>query len=159
MDAPSASGADAGRRAFGPPGRRSRVDFAGPPGYRETLTVKPLARYKAALAALGIALPAASLAEKVAGAVLPDGARPVAENRYRAERTYEETLRFYKSVYPPTRYPTKTIASLPGVRAVHIDNPEARPGTWEGLNVYEAHGETRVFVLVTPVGGKRAPGK
>jgi hypothetical protein len=29
-------------------------------------------------------------------------------------------------------------------------NPDARPGTWEGLNVYEIKGETRVFVLVKP---------
>jgi len=121
--------------------------------------VKPLARYKAALAALAVTVPTLGWGDKVAGAVLPDGARWVSENRYRADRTYEETLKFYRSVYPPARYPTKTIASLPGVRAVHIDNPEARPGTWEGLNVYEAHGETKVFVLVTPPGGKRAPPK
>jgi len=121
--------------------------------------VKPLASYKAALAALVLAVPAVGRGEKAAGAVLPDGARWVAENRYRADRTYEETLKFYRSVYPPARYPTKSIASLPGVRAVHIENPDARPGAWEGLNVYEAHGETKVFVLVTPPGGKRAPGK
>jgi len=121
--------------------------------------VKGLTRYKAALAALALVLPSGGRADKVAGAILPDGARLVAENRYRLEKSYEENLKFYKSVYPPARYPTKTIANLTGVRAIHIENPEARPGSWEGLNIYETHGETRVFVLVSPVGGKKAPGK
>ena len=38
----------------------------------------------------------------------------------------------------------------PGIKAVHITNPEAKPGGWDGLNVYELRGETRVFVLVSP---------
>lgn len=109
--------------------------------------MRPLARYKAALAAVALALPALA-AEKVAGAVLPDDARQVAENRYRVDKSYEETLRYFRSVYPPARFPRKPIASLPGVKAVHIANPDARPGSWEGMNVYELKGETRVFVLV-----------
>lgn len=139
--------------------RRPFVDFGPARGYRETLTVKGLASYKAALAALALVLPSGGRADRVAGAVVPDGAKPVAENRYRLERSYEETLKFYKSVYPPARYPTKSVANLPGVRAVHIDNPEARPGSWEGLNIYEAHGETKVFVLVSPAGGRKGPGR
>ncbi len=105
------------------------------------------ARYKAALAAVFLALPALA-AEKVAGAVLPDDARQVGENRYRVDRSYEEALRFYRSVYPPGKFPRKPIASLPGVKAMHIANPDARAGGWEGMNVYELNGETRVFVLV-----------
>lgn len=105
------------------------------------------ARYKAALVAAFLTLPALA-AEKVAGAVLPDDARQVAENRYRVDRSYEETLKFFRSVYPPARYPRKPIASLPGVKAVHIANPEARAGSWEGMNVYELKGETRVYLLV-----------
>lgn len=109
--------------------------------------MSPPARYKAALAAAFLALPALA-AERVAGAVLPDGARQVAENRYRVDRSYEETLKFLRSVYPPARFPRKSIASQPGVKAVHIVNPEARAGSWEGMNVYELKGETRIFVLV-----------
>jgi hypothetical protein len=101
----------------------------------------------------------AGRAEKVAGAILPDEVRKVGENRYRVDRTYEDTLRFYRSAYPPARYPRKTIASVPGVRATHIENPELRPGAWDGLNVYETRGETRVFVLVAPEGGRKAAGK
>jgi hypothetical protein len=123
------------------------------------LTVDSLARYKAPLAALILLLPMAGRAEKVAGAILPDEIRKVAENRYRVDRSYEETLKFLKAAYPPARYPRRSIASLPGVRAVHIENPEARPGTWDGLNVYEAKGETRIFVLVSPDGAKKQRGK
>ena len=113
------------------------------------------ARYKAALAAAALAAAGATRAERVAGAALPDDARQVEPGRYRVGRSYEDALKFFKAVYPPGRFPRKPIANQPGIRAVHIQNPEARPGTWEGLNVYEIRGETRVFVLVTP--GKEAP--
>ena len=109
-----------------------------------------LARYKAALAGLFLAWPASSLAEKVAGAIIPDESRQVAERRYRIDKSYEETLKFFRSVYPPGKYPRKPIVNQPGIRAVHIDNPEAKPGGWEGLNVYELRGETRVYVLLAP---------
>jgi hypothetical protein len=74
----------------------------------------------------------AGRAEKVAGAILPDEVRKVGENRYRVDRTYEDTLRFYRSAYPPARYPRKTIASVPGVRATHIENPSCGPGRGTG---------------------------
>jgi hypothetical protein len=119
--------------------------------------VLPFARHKAALAAALLAAPGTGLAQRVAGALLPDGARAVGEGRYRVDKSYEDTLRFFKSVYPPGRYPRKPVANQPGIRAIHIENPEARPGTWEGLNVYELRGETRVFVLVAPPEEKRKP--
>jgi hypothetical protein len=107
--------------------------------------------YKAALVAVLWAVPVLASAERVAGALLPDEARPVEPHRYRVEKTYDETLKFFRSVYPPAKYPRRTIVNQPGIKAVHIENPEkARPGSWEGLNVYELQGETRVFVLVAP---------
>ena len=107
-----------------------------------------LPRYKAALAAVLLTLPGAALAERVAGAILPDDAVKVAENRYTVPRSYDETLKFYRSVYTPAKYRRRPIADLPSVKAVHIENPDARPGQWEGMNVYELRGETRLFVLV-----------
>ena len=104
-------------------------------------------RYKAALAAFLVAVPGAVLAETVAGATLPDDAVKVGENRYRVARTYDETVKFYRQVYGP-KYRRRPIADLPSVKAVHIENPDAKPGRWEGLNVYELKGETRVFVVV-----------
>jgi len=119
--------------------------------------VHRVSRYKAALAALFLAAPGLALAaEKVAGASLPDEARMVEPNRYRIDRSYDDTLKFFRAVYPPARYPRKIIANQPGLKAVHIENPEARPGGWDGLNVYDIRGETRVFVLTTP-GKKEAP--
>lgn len=112
------------------------------------MTVHPLARYKAAFAAMILAVPAAGHAERVAGATLPDGAKQVGEHRYRVDKNYEETLKYFRAVYPPAKYPRQLIANQPGIKAVHIENPEAKPGSWDGLNVYELDGETRVFVLV-----------
>lgn len=105
-------------------------------------------RYKAALAALLAALPGLALAEKVAGATLPEDARRIGENRYQVERKYEDLLKFFRTTYPPAKYPRRPIADQPGVKAVHIENPEAKPGSWEGLNVYELKGESRIFVLL-----------
>ncbi len=107
-----------------------------------------LDRYKRALVAVFVAVPVLALAEvKVAGAVLPDGAEKVAENRYRGPKTYDETLKFYRQTYGG-RYTRRAITDQPTVKAVHIENPDAKPGQWEGLNVYEVKGEVRVFVLV-----------
>ena len=121
---------------------------------RPPLTAARGLRYMAALAAVLLAAPGLVRAERVAGALLPDGAKPVEPRRYRVEKSYEETLNHFKSVYPPARYPRQVIVNQPGIKAVHIANPDAKPGGWEGLNVYELKGETRVFVLVAPEGEK-----
>ncbi len=108
----------------------------------------PVPRYKAALAAMFLLLPGLALAaEKAGGAIVPDDAARIGENRFRSPRGFEETLKFYRGVYGP-RYIRRPIANTPAVKAVHIDNPDARPGQWEGLNVYELKNETRIFVLV-----------
>lgn len=120
---------------------------------RTPLTMARPYRYMAALAVL---LSSASVrAERVAGALLPDEARVIEPNRYRIEKSYEDTLKFFKNVYPVARYPRRIIVNQPGLRAVHIDNPDARPNGWDGINVYELGGETRVFVLVLPADKER----
>jgi hypothetical protein len=116
-------------------------------------------RYKAALAVFLFAAPAVARAERVAGALLPDGARRIEVNRYHVEKNYEDTLKFFRTVYPPAKYPRRPIVNQPGIKAVHIDNPGTRPGSWDGLNVYELRGETRVFVLVAPAGEKEKQGR
>jgi hypothetical protein len=118
-----------------------------------------LARYKAALAGLFLAWPGLGLAEKVAGATIPDESRQVGERRYRINKSYEDALKYFRTVYPPGKYPRKPIAYHPGIKAVHIGNPEAKPGSWDGLNVYELNGETRVYVLLAPVDPKKPPKK
>ena len=92
-------------------------------------------------------LPGLALAEKVGGAILPDESVKIGENRYRSPKSYDETLKFFRGVYG-TRFTRRPIADTPSVKAVHIENPDAKPGQWEGLNVYELKNETRIFVLV-----------
>jgi hypothetical protein len=114
----------------------------------------PLPGYKAAALAVALlAVPGSALAEKkVAGAVLPEEAEKIGENRFRVPKTYDEVLKFFRTVYAPGRYARRPIADTPSVKAVHIENPEAKPGQWDGLNVYELknENETRIFVLVKP---------
>ena len=76
-----------------------------------------------------------------------DDAKPVGENRFRLGRDWESVLKYYRTTYS-ARYTRRPIADQPGVKAVHIANPDAKPGQWEGLNVYELKGEVRIFVLV-----------
>ncbi|MHB1844576.1 MAG: hypothetical protein ACYCWW_07055 [Deltaproteobacteria bacterium] len=88
-----------------------------------------------------------ALAEKTShGALLPPGAREVGQDRFRSPEVYQDTLKFYAKTYSAEHFPRSLIADLPGVRAEHIANPSRREG-WEGLNVYELNGETRIFVL------------
>ncbi|MBU8898227.1 hypothetical protein DRW03_00805 [Corallococcus sp. H22C18031201] len=85
-------------------------------------------------------------AEVVSGAQLPDGSQKVGENRYRAPRDFDATLDYYKSVYPASSYPRKSIVNQPGVKAVHISNPTGK--NFEGLNIYEANNEeVRIYVV------------
>ncbi len=111
-----------------------------------------LPRYKAAaLAAALLAWPGTAWAEKkVAGAILPEESERIGENRFRVAKGYDEVLKFFRAVYGPAKYPRRPITDTPAVKAVHIDNPDAKPGQWDGLNVYELKNETRIFVLVKP---------
>ena len=89
------------------------------------------------------ALPA--FAENVLGAQLPDEARKVAELRYRTSKDWDDTLKYFKNVYPKDKYPRRDIIAQPGIRAVHITNPGGKG--WEGLNIYQANEEVRIYVV------------
>jgi hypothetical protein len=112
------------------------------------LTVRRFSRYKPAVVASLLLLgPGLASALTVAGATLPDDAKQVSENRFRLGRDWESVLKHYRTTYS-ARYTRRPIADQPGVKAIHIANPDAKPGQWEGLNVYELKGEVRIFVLV-----------
>jgi hypothetical protein len=84
---------------------------------------------------------------KARGFSLPDGAVKVDDDRYRLPQPWEDAVRWYRSVYPPAKYPRSTLRNQSGIRAIHIANPAAS-AEWEGANLYEtAKGEVRVFVL------------
>lgn len=83
--------------------------------------------------------------ERVLGAVLPANARKVAELRYRVTENWENIHKFYNTIYPRKNFPWKNVVNQPGVKAFHIVNPSGKG--WEGLNVYEANDEIRVYVV------------
>jgi hypothetical protein len=86
-----------------------------------------------------------AVAEVVSGAQIPDGARKVGENRYRAPGDFEKTLEYYKVVYPVSAFPRRAIVNQPGVKAVHIVNPSGK--NFEGVNIYEANDEVRIYIV------------
>jgi hypothetical protein len=120
-------------------------------------------RYKAALFALGsllLAAPPAFAGNPVArGALLPPGSQQVGEDRYKSPSNYADTLTFYSKQYKGN--PRKPIVNQPGIRGIHLVN-DGR-GDWEGLNIYELDGETKIFVVprdpaVRPDAGKEKGG-
>ena len=84
-------------------------------------------------------------ADVINGAQLPDGVQKVGENRYRAPGNFDRTMDYYKSTYPASAYPRRMIVNQPGVKAVHIVNPSGKK--FEGLNIYEANDEVRIYVV------------
>jgi hypothetical protein len=93
-----------------------------------------------------LSIAAVAWGEVVGGVQLPNGVQKVGADRYRAPENFEDTLKYFRTVYPPDRYPRKPIVNQPGVKAVHIENPSGK--NFEGLNIYEANeGEVRIFVV------------
>lgn len=92
------------------------------------------------------------------GAPIPENARKVAEHRFRAPSDFEGTMKFYKTALPATQYPRKNIVNQRGVKALHIANTSGK-GAWEGLNIYEANEEVRIYVVPADGSGKKKPSK
>jgi hypothetical protein len=97
---------------------------------------------------LGLLWCGVAQAEVVLGVQLPDGAQKVGENRYRLTEDYEGALKYFRLMMPGDRFPRKAIINQPGVKAVHIRNPARK--LFDGLNIYEANGEVRVFIVAAP---------
>jgi hypothetical protein len=114
----------------------------------------PLYKARPLWAALAALWATAVGAEVVNGAQLPDGVQKVGENRYRAPGDFEETLKYYRTVYPVQAYPRRPIVNQPGVKAVHIVNPSGK--NFEGLNIYEANEEVRIYIVPVPTPPKPA---
>ncbi len=66
-------------------------------------------------------------------------------------------MKYFKTTYPSAQFPRHTIVNQPGVKAIHLTNPDSHGG-WEGLNIYEANDEVRVYV-VPPDGMPARPTK
>jgi hypothetical protein len=105
-------------------------------------------------AALAMLVGTAALAGDREIGVLPDSARKVAENRYKAVGDYEAVMKHYKTALPASNYPRKPIVNQPGIKAIHIANPSGKGG-WEGMNIYENNDEVRIYVVVGAESGKK----
>lgn len=147
-----------------------RVDAPGGPSYLcspmthllDTLQRAPYKPRPLLLSGLVIGLlflGSAASAEQVLGVQLPDSVKKVGENRYRASQSYEDTLKYYRSVYPPARFGWKPVVNQPGVKAVHISMGPGKKA--EGINIYEANEEVRLYVVpgVVQKPAKAAPKK
>jgi hypothetical protein len=95
-----------------------------------------------------------ALADSDLGAQLPDNARKVAEHRFRSPLDFEGTMKFYKSAYPASQYPRRAIVNQPNIKAVHVPNTTGK-GSWEGINIYAANDEVRIYVVPAEGSGVR----
>jgi hypothetical protein len=109
------------------------------------------------LVVLSLLLSGEARAEVFDGVQFPDRTTKVGERRYRVPQDWEATMKYFKTAYPSTQYPRRMIVNQPGVKAVHLANPEGHGG-WVGLNIYEANDEVRVFI-VPPDGVSKPPKK
>jgi hypothetical protein len=117
---------------------------------------KPARRWVAVAVALGVLVPLAARTEVLDGVQFPDRTTKVGERRYRVPQDWENTLKYFKTAYPSTQFPRRMVVNQPGVKALHLANPEGHGG-WVGLNIYEANDEVRVYVV--PPDGVAKPAK
>ena len=117
---------------------------------------KPLSAW-AVVATAVLMLGGVARAELLDGVQLPDKSSKVGERRYRVPQDWENTLKYFKTVYSTATYPRRSIVNQPGVKAIHIANPGGKG--WAGLNVYEANEEVRVYVVPPEGVPAKAPKK
>ncbi len=122
----------------------------------ELRSYKPARRWLTA-AALGVLVSGTAWGEILDGVQLPDRTTKVGERRYRVPQDWENTMKYFKTAYPSAQFPRRTIVNQPGVKAIHLANPDGHGG-WVGLNIYEANDEVRVYV-VPPDGTAGKPAK
>jgi hypothetical protein len=115
---------------------------------------KPAGRWLAVLA-IGAVASQTARAEVLDGVQFPDRTSKVGERRYRVPQDWENTMKYFKTAYPSAQYPRHIIVNQPGVKAIHIANPDGHAG-WVGLNIYEANDEIRVYVVPPDGVGKPA---
>ena len=108
------------------------------------------------VAAFGLLVRGEARAEVFDGVQFPDRTTKVGERRYRVPQDWESTMKYFKTAYPSAQYPRHMIVNQPGVKALHLVNPDGRGG-WVGLNIYEANDEVRVFIV--PPDGVAKPAK
>ena len=89
----------------------------------------------------------------VHGALLPSDAVKVGENRYRTSDDWAGTEKTYQKIYPSAQYHWRMIVNQPGIKAMHIPVPGQK--NFEGLNIYQANDEIRIYIVPTETKAKK----
>jgi hypothetical protein len=67
--------------------------------------------------------------------------------RFLVPRSFNDTVKFYKKLWRGNEsIEFRKIVNLPSIRAVHVMNRSPK-SEWEGMNIYEHKGETRIFII------------
>lgn len=105
---------------------------------------------------LSLAFASAAQAEPISvhGALIPSEAVKVGENRYRVPGDWEAVTKSFRKIYPEPQFRWRSIVNQPGVKAVHIPVPGAK--SFEGINIYQANDEIRLFVVPWETKPKKA---
>ncbi len=91
-------------------------------------------------------VPALAAEPTAHGAQLPPGVTRLEPGRFDVGMSWQHALKWFDKQYPQAKYPRIEIVNRPGLRAVHLRNPDTA-AKWEGLNLYEHDGRVKVFVL------------
>jgi len=85
--------------------------------------------------------------ETYKGVPLPEKMHSIGAGRFRTSRSYEEVARHFRRTYRGrSDARILRLPSVSGVYGIHVQSmDDATP--WEGVNVYELRGETRVTIL------------
>ncbi len=83
--------------------------------------------------------------------------------RYRTSRSFDETIEYYQREFRRTggvRW--NNVVNLPGIKAKNVTCLRKKT-KWEGINIYEARGEVKIYVIprvsVDKAGDKKAAAK
>ena len=108
--------------------------------------------------------PDARAADKSYGAPLIDKGMRLEESdgrgsRFVSPRNYNETVKFYRKLWRGNdNIEFRKIANLPSVRAIHVLNKSPK-SEWNGMNIYEHKGETKVFIIPRTKAPEKTPAK
>jgi hypothetical protein len=66
--------------------------------------------------------------------------------RFRSTRNFDDTVEFFQKSLASDAVRWIHIVNLPSVKAEHIESLRST-SSWEGINIYEARGEVRFFII------------
>jgi hypothetical protein len=80
-------------------------------------------------------------------APLPPSASALSEpGRYKSSRSFDDIVEFFQKALPSDAVRWTRIVNLPSIKAEHLESLRSNTH-WEGINIYEARGEVRFYVI------------